>query len=72
MPLRNFTRLLRRFWLSMAEAAMLVEFARGFVKVRRRGFLNLDGARKEDVILQVNVLMQIGFEHQALDKASES
>jgi len=59
MPLRNFTRLLRRFWLSMAESAMLVEFACGFVEVGRGGCLRLDGARKENVILHVNVLMQI-------------
>src|SRR5512145_109807 len=64
MSLRNFTQLLRRFWLSMAEAAMLVEFACGFVEVGRGGFLHLDGARKQDVVLQVNVLMQIGFERR--------
>src|SRR5262245_20861382 len=46
----------------MAEAAMLVEFARGFVEVGRGGFLHIDRARKENVILQVNVLMQIGLE----------
>lgn len=40
---------------------MLVGFACGFVKVRRRVFLHLDGAQKENVILQVNVLMQIGL-----------
>jgi hypothetical protein len=36
----------------VAEAAMLVGFACGFVKVRRRVFLHLDGAQKENVILQ--------------------
>lgn len=46
----------------MAEAAMLIELARGFGEFRRRVFLHLDGAGKQDVVLQMNVLMQIGFE----------
>src|SRR5215510_3042465 len=45
-----------------AEAAMPIEFAGGFRKVRRGVFLHLDCARKENIILQVNVLMQICFE----------
>src|SRR5262245_3691261 len=44
------------------EAAVSVEFPRGFVDFGRRGFLHLDGARKQYIILQVNVLMQIGLE----------
>src|SRR5262249_29163722 len=47
---------------SMTEAAMLVEFARGFVEVGRGDLLHLNGARKENVILQVNALMQVGLE----------
>jgi len=46
----------------MAKAAMLIEFAGGFIEVRRRSFLHLDGAGKQDVILQVNMPALIGFE----------
>jgi hypothetical protein len=46
----------------MAQAAMLIEFAGGFIEVRRGVFLHLDCAGKQNVVLQVNVLTQIGFE----------
>jgi hypothetical protein len=46
----------------MAEAAMLFKFTCGLVELRRRVLLQLDRAGKQDVVLQVNVLVQIGFE----------
>jgi CRP-like cAMP-binding protein len=45
----------------MAEAATLIESALGFIEIWRGIFLHLDCVGKQDVVLQVNVLMQVNF-----------
>ena len=58
---------------SMAEAMMLTELAPGALPGRLSGAFQLDCAREEDVVFQMDVLVQIGFKLlQSLIKRPEA